>query len=369
MAKIAVIVSPKGISDAGGVERVMFYTRQVLIAQGYSVLLLDARFLRHASLGRSASFLLKGRFGFFWQSALLSYYAHTFRKKGAFVIGNGYSAFLVKADVLFCHGSMHGYRVAKAAGLQIPHTWKLKLFGLEEIMEMIAGQRAKKVLAVSPQAAREWQKYYRTAAKKIRILPNTVDTMHFKPTAASSRLSNHSSKPSLKVLFVGRLEWMKGIDRIKAFAEYCLEHHQPVTLTLVSPDARGSEILQVLPNISIQTRVSYAHLPDLYGASDVVYFPSRYEGFEMVTLEALACGIPVVGTQVGAIAYLLDRSFPGVYHADTNNCAQLYDILAHAASEWKDLARKQEMHHAVEQEFGIAPWSSHLAAIVGEPDA
>jgi len=369
MAKIAVIVSPKGISDAGGVERVMFYTRQMLIAHGYSVQLLDARFLRHTSLGRSASFLLKGRFGFFLQSALLSYYAHAFQKKGAFIIGNGYSAFLVKADVLFCHGSMHGYRVARAKSLQIPRTWKLKLFGFEEIMEMIAGKRAKKILAVSPQAAHEWQKYYRNTAKKFYILPNTVDTMHFKPTAASSRLSNHSSKPSLKVLFVGRLEWMKGIDRIKAFAEYCLEHHQPVTLTLVSPDARGSEILQVLPNISIQTRVSYAHLPDLYGASDVVYFPSRYEGFEMVTLEALACGIPVVGTQVGAIAYLLDRSFPGVYHADTNNCAQLYDILAHAASEWKDLARKQEMHHAVEQEFGFAKWSSHLAAIVGEPDA
>ena len=372
MTKIAVIVSPKGISDAGGVERVMLYVRQALRRQAYTVILLDSHFLAHSTLGRTLAFLLNGRRGFFWQSLLLSYFAEKYRRRGAFVIANGYSSFLARADLLFSHGSMHGFRVAKAESLENGKRWKLKLFGFEEFMEMIAGQRAKKVLAVSPNAAREWQRYYRISAKKIRMLPNTVDTAHFKPkdsilhASAGEPDSGGGSDRLLRVLFVGRLEWMKGIDKVKAFAEYCHEQHLPVRFTLVAPDARGSEHFMHLPNLSIKIGIPYAQMPDIYTACDVVYFPSRYEGFEMITLEALACGIPVVGSRVGAIGYLLDKKFPGVYPAFTQGSEHLHGVLMHAAEEWSNTPRKYTLHEMVEKEFGIAKWSGRLLEIMGE---
>jgi D-inositol-3-phosphate glycosyltransferase len=46
-------------------------------------------------------------------------------------------------------------------------------------------------------------------------------------------------------------------------------------------------------------------LPYYYSAADVVIVPSHYESFGMVALEAMACGVPVVASQVGGLAFLI----------------------------------------------------------------
>ena len=54
-------------------------------------------------------------------------------------------------------------------------------------------------------------------------------------------------------------------------------------------------------------------LPYYYSAADVVVVPSHYESFGMVALEAMACGTPVVASQVGGLAYLIKDGETG-YH-------------------------------------------------------
>lgn len=367
MSRNIVLISPQGISDSGGVERVMLYAARALAERGYHVKILDRKYLAGTSIGTAFARCLSGRMAFFWQSVLLSHLAGRYRKKGARIISNGYAAFLTTADLLFCHGSMHGFRIAKAASGGTAHAWKLGIFGLEEIMEMVAGLKARKIIAVSPDAAREWKRHYRVSAAKLNILPNPVDTAHFVPANNDSG-PPPNPKEHIRILFVGRLEWRKGIDRVNALARYCSEHSKKARIVLAAPGQSGTELFRGLENVLIRRHVSYAQLPALYTGCDVFYFPSRYEGFEMVTLEALSCGIPVVGTPVGAIAYLASRGFPGVYLVDPENPEQVYATLSIAAQEWKSPIQKQTLHKAVEQAFALSQWSRQFLILAGAID-
>ena len=72
-------------------------------------------------------------------------------------------------------------------------------------------------------------------------------------------------------------------------------------------------------------------LPDYYVAADVVVMPSLYESFGMVALEAMACGTPVVASQVGGLAYLVRDGETG-YLVPDRDPAELADRLSRLLS-------------------------------------
>jgi glycosyltransferase involved in cell wall biosynthesis len=119
------------------------------------------------------------------------------------------------------------------------------------------------------------------------VIPNAIDTELFSPgdrIAARRRLGldDHSRY----ALFVGRFEYRKGADLAPVACR-----RAGFQLLVAGPDAPPSATaLGTLP----PSELRYA-----YQAADCVLFPTRYEGFGYVTVEALACGIPVITTPVG----------------------------------------------------------------------
>lgn len=130
----------------------------------------------------------------------------------------------------------------------------------------------------------------------------------------------------LRALFVGRMELLKGPDTaIQALAE-AVRAGADVTLTLTGLRARAGEVgrqLEALAQeLKVADRVHWAEAPDtaslieVYRNHDVFLFPSRIiEGFGMVNAEAMACGLPVLGTGIGGSGEVIHDGETGFRYA------------------------------------------------------
>jgi D-inositol-3-phosphate glycosyltransferase len=111
-------------------------------------------------------------------------------------------------------------------------------------------------------------------------------------------------------------------------------------------------------------RIEQKHLPPYYSAADVLVMPSYYESFGLVGLESLACGTPVVATEVGAMRSILRQGETGqiVPHADPRSLAQAIETFISGSGARKLSA---DMIRASVLKFG---WSNVAAAVIDEYD-
>jgi glycosyltransferase involved in cell wall biosynthesis len=139
---------------------------------------------------------------------------------------------------------------------------------------------------------------------KTHIIPNPVDVELFRPNPAIERRSD-------EILFVGRIEWWKGVDILVNAIPEMISQSPDLQFTFIG--ATGSptnEIFrqQLQSSIPPQAQVQFLppvprhELPVYYQRATLVVVPSRWEAFGYVAAEAMACGTPVVAHQRGGLA-------------------------------------------------------------------
>jgi D-inositol-3-phosphate glycosyltransferase len=146
------------------------------------------------------------------------------------------------------------------------------------------------------------------------------------------------------VLFVGRIEPLKGIDKLIKAMSY-LQHDEPIRLMIVGGDEQSEAELDKLRRLTASLGMSdlidfaglvnQEELPYYYNAADVCVIPSYYESFGLVVLESLACGTPVVANRVGIVESLLDYRNIG-YMVDDHEPYNLAEAIARILSNSTD---------------------------------
>lgn len=198
---------------------------------------------------------------------------------------------------------------------------------------------------------RDYLQYlYDTDVSKITVISPGVDTQHF--THQDQQLAKQAigAEPDHKVLlFVGRIEPLKGIDAL-LYAMKILKIRLPkleICLWIVGGDisqpvSEWSQELQRLEiirrELQLESSVHFVgqqpqeKLPSYYNAADLLVMPSHYEAFGMVALEAMACGTPVITSNVAGIATLIDQEHEEIITTANNPlllASQIEYLLTH----------------------------------------
>ncbi len=231
---------------------------------------------------------------------------------------------------------------------------------------------ADRLIAATPAEERQLIDLYGADPAKIDIVPPGVDPQRFHPLdkkEAKRRVGIPCG--DFNILFAGRIEPLKGVDTLLRAMSILQERHpDAVKNTCVAiiggdpwaddRDAEMARLQQLRSDLGIHDLVTFLGakdqdiLPYYYAAAEMVVMPSHYESFGMVALEAMATGTPVIASEVGGLAHLVQHGFNG-YHVPSRDPEALAARILDLLQDPELRARLGQQAQQTAQEYGWDP--------------
>ena len=247
-----------------------------------------------------------------------------------------------------------------------------------------------RVIVCSRHMRQEVQELFQLPADKITIIPNGVYSKKFRAGTVDPEVRRRYAAPNEKILFfVGRLVIEKGVQVLLEAMPRILSSCPEAKLVVAGRGPMEGQLQNRARELGIGHKVCFAGYIDdrtrnqLYRAARVAVFPSLYEPFGIVALEAMAAGTPVVASETGGLAEIIThgvdgmRAYPGNANSLADNIlAVLQDdaLVAKLSAngrrlvaevyDWENIARRTaDVYQEVYNQYRRTPWPERTPVI------
>jgi len=231
---------------------------------------------------------------------------------------------------------------------------ELRIAGEQEVVD-----NCQCIIAATETEKRDLIQHYSASPQKIAIVPCGVNLNLFKPINKEIARKELNLDGEKVILFIGRIEPLKGIDQMLRALTYITDK-ETLRVMIVGGDEHSQDVVHALQKMArelhIEEHVSFIglaaqeRLPLFYSAADICVIPSYYESFGMVALESLACGTPLVATDVGAMRHIIRSNEAGRIAID-NSPRQLASKISELLSQTKNQEQHIKTRRALAAEF------------------
>jgi glycosyltransferase involved in cell wall biosynthesis len=192
---------------------------------------------------------------------------------------------------------------------------------------------AEMVIAVSKSTAADAARLAGVDARRVRVVPEAADEIFEPKAGAPARVRGRWGVEPGYLLFVGALDARK--DPASLLRAWTAAREVRPELQLVVAGDRGRQAPPSMPGATMLGRVDDAELADLYTAAGCFIFPSRYEGFGLPCLEAMACGCPVAAFRNSSLPEVVDEAGELVEDGDAVSLGQVAARMSADPERWR----------------------------------
>ena len=202
---------------------------------------------------------------------------------------------------------------------RFPETVRLKTRKMLNLSLKKSINRADLIITVSEFSKQEILSFFPECEGKIEIVYNGVDFAIFKPISDNTLKEAVKKKYKINgefLLYLGTIEPRKNIERLlEAYSRFNSELKDSPKLVLAGGKGwldsgifNAIDKLNLKDNVILTGYVSDDDVPILMNAAKAFLFPSIYEGFGMPVLEAMACGVPVLTSNVSSLPEVVENA-------------------------------------------------------------
>jgi len=199
--------------------------------------------------------------------------------------------------------------------------------------EWLLTYESSEVIVNSNYMKNELQRLFGLPYEKINVIPNGINTTAYTGIEKDYEFRRQYAMDNEKIiLFMGRLVYEKGVQHLISAMPKILDKYHDAKLVIAGKGGMENELKAQVERMGLRDKVYFTgylnarQVSKMYRCADISVFPSTYEPFGIVALEAMLAGVPTVVSDVGGLNEIVTHGVDGM-KSYAGNCNSLADSI------------------------------------------